>query len=85
MLEDELFLIVGFQDDLIFIKRPDSARKFNPAEQINGHLRLVLARGVQKRVLNVLCRLVFHLPISPMELLCFHAPGTQVTAYKTAV
>ena len=63
MLEDELFLIVRFQYDGIFVKRTNTARKLDAAEQVNGDLRLVFAGSIEERVLNVLCRLVFHLPI----------------------
>ena len=63
VLEDELFLIVGFQDDRVLVERPYTACEFDPAQEVNRDLRLLLARGVEKRVLYVLRRLVFHLPI----------------------
>jgi hypothetical protein len=72
MLENELFLIVGFQDYRILIKGPNAAREFHATEQINGDLDSVLARSVEERVLNVLCRLIFHLPI--FLLYRFHTP-----------
>ena len=57
MLEDELFLRIGFQQDGVFGERPDFARELNATDQVNGYCALILADRVQEGVLNVLCRL----------------------------
>src|ERR1700722_2979231 len=64
MLEDQLLLAVVFQQHRILVKRPDLSSQLDTADQINGDGGLVLADSVQECVLNVLCRLVVHVPIS---------------------
>jgi hypothetical protein len=64
MLEDQLLLAIVLQKYGIFVERPDLSGELNTADQINRDGGLVLADRVQVRVLNVLCRLVFHVPIS---------------------
>lgn len=63
MLEDELFLVVGFQNYRVFVKGPNPPGKLHPTEQVDRDLRFIFARSIEERVLNVLRRLVFHLPI----------------------
>ena len=64
MLKDELFLVVGLQHHRILVERPNPARQLDPADQVNGDGGFLFAGGVQKRILDVLRRLVIHLPIS---------------------
>src|SRR3954471_17894558 len=61
VLEDQLFLIVGLEHDRIFIERPDAARQLPSAHQVNRDDGFFFACRIEKRVLDVLCRLVFHL------------------------
>src|SRR5579864_5706544 len=69
MLEDQLFLIVGLQHDRIFVERTDSARQLDPTQQVDRDVELFFAGRVEERVLDVLRRLVFHLPISlPLDV-----------------
>jgi hypothetical protein len=64
VLEDKLFLAVVFQEHGILIEGPDLTRQLDAAYQVNGNGGFVLAHRVQKCILNVLCRLVLHVPIS---------------------
>src|SRR5579871_5217531 len=64
VLEDELLLAVVFEEHGIFIEGADFTRQFDAADQINGDRGLVFANRIQEGVLNVLCRLVLHVPIS---------------------
>src|SRR5665213_1075261 len=60
VLEDELLLIIVFQQNGILIKRPYASRQFHAAYQVNGDLGFVFTNGIQKSVLNILCCLAFH-------------------------
>ena len=62
VLEDELLLIVVFQQDGIFIERAYASRQFHAAYQINSDLGFIFADRIQKSVLNILCSLALHLP-----------------------
>ena len=42
VLEDQLLLIIGFQNQRVLIETLDSARELNPAHQINGKDYFVL-------------------------------------------
>src|SRR5579863_8445942 len=64
MFENQLFLAVVFQEHGVFIKRPDLSCQLDAADQINRNGGFVFPNGVQKGVLNILCRLVLHVPIS---------------------
>ena len=46
VLENKLFLIVGFKDQRIFIEAFDAAGKFHAAQQVNGYNALLFARIV---------------------------------------
>src|ERR1700691_5511854 len=64
MFEDQLLLAVILQQHRILIKRPDLSSQLNSADQVNRDGSFVLPDGVQECVLNILCRLVIHVPIS---------------------
>src|SRR5277367_1924858 len=65
MLEDELLLIAGFENNRVLVKRSDTARQLHSADQIDRNVVPFLSCGVEKRILNVLLRrLGFHMPIS---------------------
>src|SRR5579884_877656 len=60
VFEDQLLLVIRLEDDGILIERSNAARQLYPAQQINGNERLVFTSGVQKRILDVLRRLIVH-------------------------
>ena len=64
MLENQLFLAVVLKQHGIFIKRTYFACEFDSADQVYRDRSLIFADRVEKRVLNVLCRLIVHVPIS---------------------
>src|SRR5215468_6231108 len=64
MLEDQLLLIVGLQHHRILVERPDPARQLHPTQQIDRDVELFFAGRVEEGILDILRRLVFHLPIS---------------------
>jgi hypothetical protein len=64
MLENQLLLAVVFKQNGIFIKGAYFACEFNSADQVYRDRSLIFADRVKKRVLNVLCRLIVHVPIS---------------------
>jgi hypothetical protein len=64
VLEDQLLLAVVLQQDRVLIEGPDFTGEFDAANQVNGDWSFVLPNRIQESVLNILCRLVFHVPIS---------------------
>src|SRR5258707_3580076 len=48
VFEDELFLVVGFHHNRILVEGPYAAREFDPAQEIDGDLHFLFARGVEK-------------------------------------
>ena len=54
VLEDQLLLIIGFQNDGVLIEALDPSRQFDPAHQIYGEEDPLLAGTVEKSFLNVL-------------------------------
>jgi hypothetical protein len=60
VLEDELFLVIVFQQNGILIEGSYASRQFDAAHQVNRNLRFIFANSVQKSVLNILCCLAFH-------------------------
>jgi hypothetical protein len=64
VLKDELLLIVVFQQNGIFIERPNATGQLYTAYQVNRDLGFVFTDCVQKGVLNVLCRFAFHFVLS---------------------
>ena len=60
VLEDQLFLIVGLKHDGILVERTNASGQLDAAQQIDGDIQPFLAGGVEKRILNVLCRLAVH-------------------------
>src|ERR1035441_6075474 len=68
VFEDQLLLAVVFQKHGIFVEGPYLSGELDAADQIYGDRGLVLANRIQECVLNVLCRLVFHMPISYFPL-----------------
>jgi hypothetical protein len=69
VLEDQLLLAVVFEQHGIFVEGPDLSGELDAANQINRDRGFVLADGVQEGILNVLCRLVLHVPISFISLM----------------
>lgn len=57
MFEDKLFLVAIFQQNRILIEGADLSRKLDSANQVNRDQRFVFADGIEKGVLNILCRL----------------------------
>ena len=55
MFEDELLGAIRFQNEGIFIERPDASGQFDATDKVNGDDPAVFACGVQERVLYVLC------------------------------
>src|ERR1700728_4578283 len=74
MLEDQLLLAVVLQQHRILVKRADLSGQLDAADQVDRDGSFVLADRVQEGVLNVLCRLVLHVPIS-----CF--PVLKLTSF----
>src|SRR5271168_2184046 len=64
MLENQLLLAVVFEQHRILVKRAYFACEFNSADQVYRDRSLIFADRIKKRVLNVLCRLIVHVPIS---------------------
>src|SRR3984957_3950878 len=64
MLENQLLLAVVFKQNGIFIEGPYFACEFDSADQVYRDRSLIFADRIKKRVLNVLCRLIVHVPIS---------------------
>jgi hypothetical protein len=59
MFENQLLLVIRFEDHRVFIKALNPARKFDAAHQINCEECLLFPGVVQKRFLNIL-RKLFH-------------------------
>src|SRR6202012_835969 len=64
MLEYQLLLAVVLKQHRILVKRPYFACEFDSADQVYRDRSLIFADRIKKRVLNVLCRLIVHVPIS---------------------
>src|SRR5581483_8182077 len=64
VFENQLLLAIVFQQHGILIEGPDFSSELDAADQINRDGGFVLPNRVQKGVLNILCRLVLHVPIS---------------------
>jgi hypothetical protein len=64
VFENQLFLAIVLEKHGILIEGPNLPGKLDAADQIYRDWGLVLANRIQEGVLNVLCRLIFHLPIS---------------------
>src|SRR5215469_7827112 len=60
MLEDQLLLAVVFQQNRVLVEGPDLPGKFDSAYKVDGDGSLVLPNSIQERILNILCRLIFH-------------------------
>ena len=54
MLENQLFLGTGFQQDREFVEATDATRELSAVKQINDHSCLFSPDCVEKGVLNVL-------------------------------
>src|SRR5581483_9346164 len=88
VFEDQLFLVIGFQYDRIFIEGSDTTREFYPAQQINGNERFVFTSGVEERILDILRRLVVHRrsPLFVGDKSRSHAaPATGTRQYDTVL
>lgn len=48
VLEDQLFLIVGFEHDGVLIERPDTPSQFNATEKVDRNNGLIFPRGVEE-------------------------------------
>src|SRR5438477_2408780 len=68
MLEDKLLLVAGFKYHRILVEGANASRELDAAEEVNGDGDFILAGRVEERILYILRRLVFHLPISLLEL-----------------
>src|SRR5271155_3115418 len=64
MLENQLFLTVVFKQHGVLVERAYFACEFDSADQVYRDRSLIFADRIKKRVLNVLCRLIVHVPIS---------------------
>jgi hypothetical protein len=64
MLENQLLLTVVFKQYGIFVKRAYFACEFDSADQVYRDRSFIFADRIEKRVLDVLCRLIVHVPIS---------------------
>ncbi len=64
VFKNELFLTIVLKQNGILVERPDLSSQLYTAHQVNRYRRLVFANRIQKGVLNILCRLVIHVPIS---------------------
>jgi len=54
MLENQLFLIVGFEHERILIEALDAAGEFHAAQKVDSNHTFFFARIVQKTILYVL-------------------------------
>jgi hypothetical protein len=67
VLENQLFLIIGFEHQGVFVEAFDAACEFYPAQKVNRDNAFFFARIVQKAVLYVL-RWFIHRRILPKKL-----------------
>ena len=58
MLENQLLLVIGFQNERILIETLNTAREFHSAQKVNGYDALFFARIVQKAILYILRRFI---------------------------
>lgn len=65
VLENQLFLIAGFQHQAVLVETADTPRKLHAAEEVDGNDQLFLARIIKERILNVLSGLVHDDPRAP--------------------
>jgi hypothetical protein len=63
MLEDQLILVVGFENHRVLVEALDATGQFHSTHQINRGHRFVPAGVVEKNILNILHRF-FHGVIS---------------------
>jgi hypothetical protein len=84
MLKNKLLLVVGFQHHGILIEGTNPPGQFHAAQQVDGNDRLVLASRIEKRVLYVLRRLIFHLLFSPLEPKTAKQPMPTKSSNQTA-
>src|ERR1700722_13571706 len=80
MLENQLFLAVVFKQHGILVKGAYFACEFNSADQVYRDRSLIFADRIKKRVLNVLCRLIVHVPISHLLWSKFVMENAQALA-----
>jgi hypothetical protein len=64
MLENQLLLAIVFKQHGVLVERPYFACEFNSADQVYRDRSLIFPDRIEKRVLDVLCRLIVHVPIS---------------------
>ena len=64
MLENQLLLTVVFKQHGVLVERAYFACEFDSADQVYRDRSLIFADRIEKRVLDVLCRLIVHVPIS---------------------
>jgi hypothetical protein len=60
VLENQLFLIVGFQHHGVLIERADTACQLDSAQQVDGDVSPLFAGGVEEGILDVLRLLIFN-------------------------
>ena len=64
MLENLLLLAVVFKQHGVLVERAYFACEFDSADQVYRDRSLIFTDRIEKRVLDVLCRLIVHVPIS---------------------
>src|ERR1700733_9454909 len=64
MLENQLLLAVVFKQHGVLVERAYFACEFDSADQVYRDRSLIFTDRIEKRVLDVLCRLIVHVPIS---------------------
>jgi hypothetical protein len=60
VLEDQLLLAIVLQENRVLVEGPNFSGQLNAADKVNGDGGFVFPNRIQERILNILCRLVFH-------------------------
>jgi len=76
MFEDQLVLIIRFENNGVLVEALDPARQFHSSHQVNRRQCLVFPDIIQKHILNILnlffhsillsLRRLFHISLSPV-------------------
>src|ERR1700724_2109037 len=80
MLENQLLLAIVFKQHGVLVERAYFACEFDPADQVYRDRSLIFADRIKKRVLNVLCRLIVHVPISHFLMSSYVMENAQALA-----
>lgn len=54
MLEDELFVLAGFQNNRVLVEATDTSSQFDATDQVNRNWRTLTAYLIEKGILEVL-------------------------------